>query len=495
VVSNALAHVHEQIDLLKQFKGRHLALTLLHDCLSFGPAVYFMRLTEPSPEVLEVYRQLDNAILDGFQTITAVGLKPGTTTIPDLDFATGPTPLDVAQWQVGVKRGGLGLRSVQRHAPLAYFASLRYAVQKIHDRRAPHLPSDFIELPDSFNTSHFLRGIDIASLSLEQRWLRHYAEPLHRYSQFREGFALALSQGQEDASGGAAMPASFNTISQFIAACIPEIPDRRLQRFLSKSLDEFDAERILALTTDPTQRRRMMDLRKPGMGLALYPSPAYLRAKAEMGKTSGVLLSNSTLFCMLRVRLGIELLTTDAGECVQCGRHVRNLDEHLMTCMEGGKRTSCHDSMLQSVHSILHRLGCTTRIELLPWGDESKRMDIVATIGGQLFHVDVTVVSPHITQTTKTAVVKAAEDKKAKYKQLSESVGATFVPAAFDMWGNRVAEFDRFLKHVMSLSSVVFPHINIPSAAVQTMVTLGLWRAVGGLLSNRIAAGSRGAGH
>jgi hypothetical protein len=132
VVEEALRPVLKDLKAIAGFANKHVALCILHDCLAFGPAVYFMRLVEPSAEVLRVYERFDAAIRQAFTTITAIAADPSSPPIPHLDFASQPTAIDIAMWQIGVKRGGLGLRSVERHAPLAYFASLRYAVQEVH---------------------------------------------------------------------------------------------------------------------------------------------------------------------------------------------------------------------------------------------------------------------------------------------------------------------------------------------------------------------------
>ena len=146
------------------------------------------------------------------------------------------------------------------------------------------------------------------------------------------------------------------------------------------------AQRIRDSTVDPTQRRRLNDLGKPNMGLALYPAPAYLRSNADVGKTSGILLQPHQLFHAVRVRLGLNNLHSAAGECLQCGQSVRDVERHLMVCMAGGKKTLCHDAMVADVANVFHRLGCTVRTEAHPYPDRTKRMDIVATIGNGVPH-------------------------------------------------------------------------------------------------------------
>ena len=55
------------------------------------------------------------------------------------------------------------------------------------------------------------------------------------------------------------------------------------------------------------------------------------------------------------------------------------------------------------------------------------------------------------------------------------------------MWGNRCAEFDNRLAQVARISSVVYPHINYPTLAMQTAITIGLWKSVGTLMTTRAA--------
>ncbi len=66
--------VLDDIATISSFKHQHVALALLHDCLSFGPAVYSARLVEPSPEVLRVYEELDAVVLSALDSITGCDL-------------------------------------------------------------------------------------------------------------------------------------------------------------------------------------------------------------------------------------------------------------------------------------------------------------------------------------------------------------------------------------------------------------------------------------
>ena len=126
--------------------------------------------------------------------------------------------------------------------------------------------------------------------------------------------------------------------------------------------------------------------------------------------------------------------------------------------------------------------------ERMLFAAEQKRMDLVVNIGGSVFAIDVTIVSPLTSTTTKPAVMAAAEGKISKYKTLCEGIGARFVPAAFDMWGNRCPQFEEFIKFVMRSSSVHHPHITQSAAAVHTRITMGLFRAVGGFMASKVAA-------
>jgi hypothetical protein len=277
-------------------------------------------------------------------------------------------------WQIGVKRGGLGLRSVERHAPLAYFASLRYAVQEVHGSKSTFLPPCLRDL--HFNSSPFLRCPPSAAASQEAKWLRHFSAPLHSFLVFREAFARPVPEVQ-----------NANTLEQRIALCIHRIPEPRLQRYLSRTLDAEDAERIKALVSDPTHLRRMNDLGKPAMGLALYPAPAYLRSMAEAGRTGSSLLTNAQLYEALRLRLGLTLLSNSQGKCAICAKEVANADQHLMACMAGGIRTKCHNSVVDSISQLLVDLGFMVRTEVSLFADQ-KRMDIVVNVGGVRYALD-----------------------------------------------------------------------------------------------------------
>ena len=103
-------------------------------------------------------------------------------------------------------------------------------------------------------------------------------------------------------------------------------PGEEAAAVLSRTLDASDADAIKS-KVDPTSKRRMIDLGQPHMSLALYPAPAYLRAMAETGRSSQSLLSNSALYQTLRVRLGLQLLSTSAGKCTICGKEVATRSE------------------------------------------------------------------------------------------------------------------------------------------------------------------------
>jgi len=114
-------------------------------------------------------------------------------------------------------------------------------------------------------------------------------------------------------------------------------------------------------------------------------------------------------------------------------------------------------------------------------------LDIVATIGCDVYHLDVTIVSPDITVTVKPAAERAAQAKNDKYKQLSASVGATFIPVAFDMWGNRCAEFGRQFDRIFNAATIAHPYLSFPILAAQTAISIGLWTSVGTLMTSRLA--------
>ena len=281
------------------------------------------------------------------------------------------------------------------------------------------------------------------------------------------------------------------TLVQRITVSIAFIPDKRLQRYLSRTMDSADAEKIMLATVDPNQRRRMKDLGKPSPGLFLYPQPAYLRVLAETGQSATASLNNSQLHQALNVRMGTAALTTNSGDCVACGKSVNNVNEHLMFCMHG--RIACHNTMLCTLATLFRDLGFSTQTERMLFPAEQKRMDLVVNVGGSVFAVDLTIVSPLASTTTKPAVIAAAEAKVAKYKTLCESIGARFVPAAFDMWGNRCPQFEEFIKFLMASSTIHHPHITQSATAVHTRITVGLFRAVGGFIADKVAAAAAAA--
>ena len=321
----------------------------------------------------------------------------------------------------------------------------------------------------------FLEGA--STLSNEQQWLRHFSAPLTRFEPFRAAFALAAAPAPQDAL----------SLTAQIALCVFTVPEKRLQRFLSRHLDGLDRKVIDAAATSAVDLRRRNDLGKPSMGLAVYPTPAYLRCMAESGRSSaGVFLSNPQLHYCLRVRLGHPLCTQDSARCIQCGKEVADADAHAMACMKGGERHLSHDTLCDGVSALLTDLGFHVSCERMLFADQ-RRMDLVTRVDSTTYAIDVTLVSPLLSTATSSAVTKAAAAKVAKYASRCTALGYNFVPAAFDMWGNRCPAFDAFLKRVLSVSSNISPHLQHPAAAAYTRVMMAHHRAVGSLLSSKLA--------
>jgi hypothetical protein len=189
---------------------------------------------------------------------------------------------------------------------------------------------------------------------------------------------------------------------------------------------------------------------------------------------------------MLKLRQGITMLSNTDGVCISCGKSVLNRDAHLMACMSGGKRQQCHNAMMAAVTDLLDDLGFKSACEVMPFADQ-RRLDIVSQMGGTRFALDISVVSPLASSTVSPAVIAAAEGKTKKYGEDCARLGMKFVPAVFDMWGNRCKEFDSFVRHAVNVSSVLHPHIHHPELAVHTRVAVGLARCVGSLLTARLA--------
>ena len=115
-------------------------------------------------------------------------------------------------------------------------------------------------------------------------------------------------------------------------------------------------------------------------------------------------------------------------------------------------------------------------------------MDIVTQVGSIKYALDVTIVSPLLAAATKSAATRAAEAKKLKYMAACKDQGYRFVPAAFDMWGGRCSELDGFIASALKTASILHPYVTHPRLAVHTRITVGLWKAVGGLLTATLSA-------
>ncbi len=144
--------------------------------------------------------------------------------------------MDVLLWQVGIRRGGLGLRSIARHGPVVD------AFQ--------HLPA-FASFPFSDSGSS-------SPSSPNGDYLGHFSQPLLRFAAFRE--------------------APLSSCGSFYcwAHCLyySANPDDRLQRFLSQTARP-------STTLNNVGKRRLKTLGCKSTGLAVYPQPAYRRAMHE----------------------------------------------------------------------------------------------------------------------------------------------------------------------------------------------------------------------
>jgi hypothetical protein len=467
-VEEALASVRKEIAIVSGFKHQQLALSLLHDCLSFGTAVYQMRLVEPSPEVLAVYASFDEVVTAAFSTITGVVPDPTALRVA-ADFYDAPVPVDVLLWQVGIRRGGLGLRSIARHAPLAYFGCLRQCVKKLH---GPVVDSAFQHLPAFASFPFSVPGSSSPSSPNgdELRYLTHFSQPLLRFAAFREAFSGSV-------------PAD-HSIAGRIASTIPQIPDDRLQRFLSRHLDLLDSKAIYDALND-VGKRRLKTLGCKSMGLAVYPQPSYLRAMHEC-KRPEPLLDNRQLHYSLRVRLGHTLCSEGGAHCLQCGRDVGDVDSHAMACMHGGYRSRCHNTMVTGIVHALQDLGFQASTERMVFSDQ-RRVDILTQVDGIWYALDVTVVSPLLSSAAGSAVATAEAVKVRKYKADCEGLGLVFVPAAFCMWGSRGAAFEEFLQRALKVSQRRHPHLCHSGLAVHSRIQMCLARAVGTLLAAKLA--------
>lgn len=239
------------------------------------------------------------------------------------------------------------------------------------------------------------------------------------------------------------------------------------------------------MTTDRVQLRRLNDLGKPYRGIWLYPAPAYLRYMAESGHANRALIENHLLSSALRVRAGRTLCSEGAGVCVVCHKQVANIDEHAMACMTGGHRSHSHNEMVNCVSSVIADFGFPVRTEKQLFANK-ERLDLVTHVDGVRYALDVTIVSPLIATTNVPAVKKAAANKCTKYEEDCREIGYRFIPAAFDMWGNRCEEFEGFIRQLDLASSRIAPHLNHPTIAIQTRIQMCLARAVGALLTAKL---------
>ena len=91
-----------------QLCNPQVAVTILRSCASFCKLAHLARSTPPSPMSESVFSKFDNDVLHCFELSAAIEL-----TLPAAKQAS-----------LNLSHGGLGLRSLHRHAPAAYMSSL-----------------------------------------------------------------------------------------------------------------------------------------------------------------------------------------------------------------------------------------------------------------------------------------------------------------------------------------------------------------------------------
>lgn len=271
------------LDALAEMGDAQVALTLLRQCASYGKLVYAARSTPPALH-LPALRSFDDAVRDCFGRLSGLTLPPHAW----------------RQAALGIHLGGLGLRSLEAHAPAAYVAS-------------------------AANTQELCRQVDPC---------------------FRAPFAFDGSRAVE------ALEALNACLAEGSRLQSPPPPATR-QGALSHALDARRFEELLADTPTVAGRAHLQLLRQPGAGSWLHTPPS--RALD--------LHVDSPLFCtMLQLRLRLPVYAAEEF-CPMCDATNDIFGVHARACSCGGDRVHRHNMLRNAFAANLASAGLSPELE------------------------------------------------------------------------------------------------------------------------------------
>ena len=319
------------------------------------------------------------------------------------DFVPAGNPRAWQQAQLPVRLGGLGLRSAAKHAPIAFTACSADAARYIRNIIIADNPESLL-------------AKDPAGRCITTDLLAK-----HQYPQ----------QVQQEVLG--------------------QRPPRS-QRDMSL---EFEGTRLQALVkyTTPKDliRFRALSPQHAGAWLACLPR-----------RDANIWMDNECFTLLLKYRFGLRLGSQDGSRCVHCGKPADAEGHHSATCGKSGNRIALHDLLRDILYHLARDAGASHVQKETPakakYSKSGGRMDVVFSLDGQRYHVDVGVCHPHAKAYAKSAVktsLGAAEivvgRKRDKYAgHISDQIAMggkhVFVAAICETYGGFAPEFVALLK-------------------------------------------------
>ena len=230
-----------------------------------------------------------------------------------------------------------------------------------------------------------------------------------------------------------------------------------LQHLFSSIIHKDMQKQLLALTTLPQQRARLLSLAHKNPFPNLNPSDPLTR------------LHNEAVVINSRLHLGLPasaLAAADPGARCICGKLLSEDIFHFGACrFFKGQQIACHDGAINAIVRELVACGVTPNLEH-KFADTQKRVDIswVCQQTGAKQHIDFTVCNP-AANSVATAVkldsmtamrpLQARENAKCtRHKAASNAEGYSFYPWVVDPFGSTTQTARKLVKQAVTTAAV-----------------------------------------
>ncbi|GJP43967.1 hypothetical protein CLOM_g3365 [Closterium sp. NIES-68] len=325
------------LHLLHDLHDPQIASRILTLCISARPS-FLLRTVAPFPEVVELYTDWDNDLLDHFKRLVGADFWPSS-----FDH------LDTAHHQpfLPIRLGGFGLRSSASFAKLSYLCSWAQTVSLL----SSHFIIDGSPIFRPFITADAIDRLDRfipTAMSLLHADIRQHFPP---WSTLHSGYPL------------------------------------KLFTYLSHHLEANMLERVRATASSPLHLARLTSLQGPHAGdwLTVAPSSQHMQ------------LSPTEWSIATAIRLGLPIPHLTSTRTCTCGAPFTNpsIPSHVLRCPSTNEPTRVHDAIKHEVHRIASELGYVAQLEdssLLP----GKRPDVSCRdiSSGTSWALDVSVADP-----------------------------------------------------------------------------------------------------